>query len=167
MAEANLTPQRLRELLDYDPATGVFTWRMNSPRGGWMRAGKVAGTPHSQGYVFIRFDCQYYFAHRLAWFWLHGCWPEFHIDHVDGNRANNAAQNLRDVTQTVNMQNIKRAPRNSSNGILGASPHGKSGFCARIRIQGKTRYLGTFGSAEEAHQAYLRAKRELHAGCTL
>lgn len=86
-----LTVERLRELLDYDPETGVFRWK--EPRRK-CRVGEVAGSLRKDGYVKIQVDGRFYQAHRLAWLCVYGVWPSA-IDHIDGNRANNAIANLR------------------------------------------------------------------------
>lgn len=156
---------RVRELLDYDALTGVFVWRVH--RNNNARRGDVAGTLNL-GYVVIAVDDKLYRAHRLAWLWAHGAWPAGHIDHIDGNRANNALANLRDVSRNVNQQNRKNAKHNSTSGLLGVSwcaPSRK--WRAQIGVAGARMYLGRFATKEEAHARYLEAKRELHEGNTL
>ncbi len=88
------------------------------------------------------------------------------MDHLNGDASDNRLANLRDVPQEVNQQNQRRANADSKTGLLGASPRGPR-FQAAITTQGDRRYLGLFDTAEEAHQAYLTAKRQLHAGCTI
>jgi hypothetical protein len=132
---------------------------------GW-RAGDVAGTVNNNGYRLIRVGDGRYRAHRLAWLYTHGAWPTGEIDHINGIRDDNRLANLRDVTVSVNQQNRKRAASNGSTGLLGVST-AKARYRAAIALNGRTTYLGSFDTAEEAHAAYVTAKRELHEGCTL
>lgn len=109
-----------------------------------------------------------YRAHRLAWLWMTGKWPDNEVDHANGKRDDNRWSNLRDVPPTINRQNQRRAMSNSKTGLLGASWNARDRrFVARIKVGAKYRSLGGFDSAEAAHQAYLQAKRQLHPGCTL
>lgn len=161
-----LNARHVRERFHYDPATGIFTRAVTARR--W-RAGSVVTGTVSHGYVRIWVDGKQISAHRLAWAWMNGEWPRSDIDHIDGNRANNAWANLREVDRSTNLENIHRAKsHNRSTGLLGAYHSPSPGrFVSRIQVKGKTKTLGSFGSAEEANAAYLAAKRELHAGNTL
>lgn len=78
---ADMTWGRLRSLLDYEPATGLFRWRAHRRNG--VKPGDVARRKHSNGYITIRVDGCDYLAHRLAWFWVMGEWPAVTIDHRD------------------------------------------------------------------------------------
>src|SRR5690606_34614864 len=98
-----LTQQRLKELLYYDPETGIFT-RLVGRSGPRARAGDVAGSDNGKGYIRIYVDGRPYKAHRLAWFYMHGEWPE-EIDHRNGERADNRLSNLRPVTRQQNNLN--------------------------------------------------------------
>jgi hypothetical protein len=159
-----LTQERLKELLDYDQETGIFVWKEPITN---ISVGVVAGTLNDQGYLIIGLDNERYRAHRLAWFYVYGKWPDNQIDHRDHNRSNNRIKNLRDFTHSENNQNqICAQDKNKSTKLLGAYPNG-SGFMARIQVNGKDKYLGTFRSPEAAHAAYILAKRELHRGCML
>lgn len=164
MAKNDLTAQRLRELLHYDPETGVFTRRVSTSSN--AKAGAVAGSNDGKGYLRIWIDSCPYLAHRLAWVYVHGVQPTNHIDHIDGNPANNRIENLRDVSIGVNQQNRHTAQKNNKLGILGVKRHGKK-FLAQITVDGKRRSIGTFPSYEQAHSAYLIAKRQFHEGCTI
>lgn len=90
-----VTSERLREKLDYDLATGIFIWKDGGPRWRGPRSGTRAGGVDPNGYRYIRIDGIDYLAQRLAWFWVHGCWPEF-LRFEDGNKDNCAIGNLRD-----------------------------------------------------------------------
>lgn len=164
MAEANLTAERLREVLHYNPDTGVFTW-VRPPLRGHVKPGMVAASRVSNGYLRVKIDTQPYLLHRLAWFWVHGEWPVI-IDHLNGKPDDNRIANLRNVDHRINMQNKHIAASNSTTGLLGAGAHA-GGWRATIRFEGRNIHLGRFKSAEEAHEFYLKVKRRLHDGCTI
>jgi hypothetical protein len=171
MAEAILIPaltaERLRELLNYDPDTGVFTRKTSA---GGECAGKIAGTRRryrkTRIEIGIGIDYADYRAHRLAWLYVYGKWPVGHIDHKDGNPLNNAISNLREATGSLNGQNLRKARRDNKSGLLGVSPN-RLRWSASIKADGRKHHLGTFDTAEEAHAAYVAAKRKLHEGCTI
>jgi hypothetical protein len=158
-----LTAARLRELLHYDPDTGVFTWRVK--RRGTASAGSIAGTVND-GYVKIKVDGVRWGAHRLAWFWMTGSAPADEIDHQNGDHCDNRWSNLRQGTHADNMQNQITAQADNRTGLLGVRRRGKR-FGAEINANGVKRWLGAFGTAEEAHAAYVATKRELHPFGTL
>lgn len=149
-----LTRDRLLEVLDYNQETGIFIWKIKlSARGA---VGKKAGT-NTYGYNAINIDGVRYFAHRLAWLYVHGYWPKQEIDHIDRNRSNNSINNLRDVSRTVNALNNSPQLINSS-GVKGVT------FCkdrnqwqAQINIMGKNITLGRYQSLDEAAIAYKSA----------
>lgn len=164
MAGLNLTAERLRELLHYDPNTGVFT--NVAPRKRVVVGSKAGYLDSSNGYVKICLDYVRHYAHRLAFLYMTGAWPSAYVDHINGDTQDNRWANLRDVARQVNSQNMREAPSNSSSGVFGA--HRKRGkWSSHIRSNGKTVYLGVFDSAEEASNAYIEAKRKLHEGCTI
>lgn len=153
-----LTQARLKELLSYDPSSGIFR-RIS----GKAEVGTVRNRRRSIGV-----DYKIYLSHRLAWLYVHGVWPKGDIDHIDGNPLNNAISNLRDVSRSVNMQNVKRPRKDSQTGLMGASLDKRTGrYMSYICLDGATKYLGTFNTAEEANSAYMAAKRQIHPGCTI
>ena len=166
MTSSNITlsADQLRAILRYDQTTGIFVWLVRPSRRAF--AGDIAGYPASNGYTYITFERSKMFAHRLAWLYVTGMVPEVALDHIDGNRSNNRFANLRLAPGSVNQQNIRAATSKSLSGVLGASRQ-RDVFCARIVVNRKIIYLGTFVTAEEAGAAYLNAKRKLHAGCTI
>jgi hypothetical protein len=165
MAAPIITAARLRELVSYDPETGHFTARVTWPK---TPAGKRLGTIGPLGYVQMGLAYGKYYAHRLAFLYVTGEWPAGTVDHVDGERANNRWNNLRDVPHGVNVENVLRARKHSSSGLLGASWSTRRGhWTATVRVKGRNIYIGSFDSAEAAHTAYLEAKRRLHKGCTI
>lgn len=164
MTKPTISANELREMLAFDSETGVFTWRKRI--GTRAQAGAVAGNPTADGYMGIKLCRKSYLAHRLAWLHVHGEWPSKRIDHIDGNRSNNAIANLRDVSASVNSQNQKRARSDNKTGYLGVCEwDGK--FVAQIGLEGRIYKLGSFDAPELAHAAYLSAKRQMHTGCTI
>ena len=166
----------LHELFDYDEVTGVFRWRCDRTSGAQsriahVRAGGIAGSPNpGDGYRYIGIGRVLYAAHRLAWTRADGLHPSGEVDHINGNRDDNALKNLRDVPRSMNAQNVRHARRDSSSGLAGVfkSPNGcKLPFTSSIRHDGKLLYLGLFATDIEAHNAFISAKRHLHPGCTV
>lgn len=152
-------------MLSYDPNTGEFRW-LKAPGQRSDLIGSVAGGLGLDGYKKIRVDSTLYQAHRLAWLHHYGVHPNDDIDHINGVKTDNRIENLRDVPHAVNMQNIRRAHRDSSTGLLGVKVVGGRHFAA-IKLDGKAISLGGYDTAGEAHAAYVDAKRRLHEGCTL
>lgn len=162
-----LTAERLRALLDYDPATGVFTWVMRR-RG--VKFGSTAGTPHNAGYITIRVDGTPWLAHRLAWLYMTGEQPPEEVDHENGVRDDNAWTNLRAADPSLNQQNLKGPRRMAGRAVALLGAHydkTRGNYQAKIKIGGVLHHLGRFPTAEDAHTAYLTAKRRLHPFGTL
>lgn len=157
----NLTANRLRELLNYDPETGVFTWAITR-RG--CRKGSVAGCKMKHGYITIRLDNALYTAHRLAWLYTNGEWPAEQIDHINRDRADNRISNLRAVTNAENAQNQKT--RANKSGFTGVRKE-NSKWVAEIKVNYKPIRIGLFETPEAAHEAYVAAKRKFHTKSTL
>lgn len=169
MADAILTAERLRSLVDYNPETGEFIRKVTVS--GPARAGSVArGCIARNGYRYIGFDGGVYLAHRCAWLHVHGEWPDGMIDHVNGVRTDNRLANLRVVDHVLNGQNQRTCKRTSTtSSLLGVSRMcgGKDRFRARIYVGKKEVFLGVFDTEHEAHRAYIEAKRRLHPGCAI
>lgn len=165
MANAILTAERVRELLSYDPESGVLSWRFS--RSG-ISAGP-AGCASSIGYIYLTVDGTKQLAHRLAWLITHGEWPSEDIDHINGVRADNRLANLRAVPRYVNNENRRKVRAdNKVSGATGVTWHHHSRkWIARIHVRKKVHRLGLFDTVEEASAAYLEAKRRLHKGCTI
>lgn len=167
MADAILTAERLRELVSYDAESGVFT-RIKTDRRNTRYLGPIPHNPCGNGYAYIGVEGKRYPAHRLAWLYVQGRWPDDDIDHINGNRTDNRLSNLRAVSREVNNQNRRKTRSNNKCGLMGVSWHTHSRcWRARIMIRGKEIPLGHFDSKEQAYAAYLDAKRSLHAGCTI
>lgn len=168
MAEAILSAERLREVLNYEPATGIFTWKVRTSNR--VNIGDVAGAMLKTGYLSICIDSKFYRAHRLAWLYIHGDWPSADIDHLNGMRTDNRFCNLRDVSRSTNQQNLRKARgEKTHSGLLGVYRTDKvnNQWRACIKIDGKDVHLGNFRTKEAAHEAYLLAKRSHHEGCTI
>lgn len=162
-----LTQAYLLECLDYDPLTGVFTWKarpsghfatMNACKT-WntLRAGKKAGWDDSNGYWQVMINYKRYQAHRVAWLWMTGLWPKDEIDHIDGDPLNNCFSNLREATRSQNEAN-KPLRKTNTSGVRGVS------WCIRrkkwnsnIRINSVKKNLGYFSDINDARQAYEQA----------
>ncbi|SRR5229473_5448021 len=159
----NITQERLKELLHYNPETGIFIWLVRIAYR--IRIGDIAGY-NSEGCIKIMINGDNYYAHRLAWRYMTGEWPSALIDHCNTIRNDNRWKNLREATYAINNQNQRKAHKNNNTGLLGVRRSGKF-FQAEIKLHKKSHYLGTFTTPELAYEAYLKAKRDLHPGCTL
>ena len=158
-----LTQARLKELLHYDPETGLFVRKFS--RGG-TKAGSIAGTINGHGYVQICIDRKIYGAHRLALLYMTGEFPPQDTDHRNGIKIDNRFKNLRPASKMLNQQNRTKAHRNNPQGVLGVGKD-RNRYVARIKHQGKSIYLGGFDTIAEAGAAYQAAKRKFHIGATL
>ena len=158
------TIEHLRKSLRYNPHTGTFTWIWHHHRKDLV--GSIAGSAQSAGYWSIAIYNRKQLAHRLAWFYVTGVWPTQHIDHKNGVKTDNRIENLRKVTRAENLQNIRRATKANKIGFLGVCAH-QGKWLMQIMANGKRIRKSGFDTPEEAHQAYLKAKREHHAACTI
>ena len=157
-----LTQERLKSLLRYEPETGHFYWLVRS--GSRAKVGNIAGNKESIGYIRIRINNRGYLAHRLAFLFMDGVYPSEQVDHVNGVRCDNRWSNLRAATQAQNCHNLHGPTKNNrSSRFLGVSwDIGMKKWRAGIRVDHKSIYLGCHDSEEDAYTAYLSAKRELH-----
>lgn len=160
-----LRADEARSLLDLNVETGELRWTSAASQGRLTQ--KVAGGIANNGYRAIKIGRKSHLAHRLVWLIVHGEWPAGQIDHIDGNRTNNAISNLRCVTAAQNKQNIAVTGRKTLSGLAGATfiPGGsrrRDKWESRIKVNGKSTHLGHFDTPEEAHAAYVSAKRQVH-----
>jgi hypothetical protein len=161
-----LTHEALRQVLHYEPLTGVFTWMVRPSRR--TRAGDVAGTLDKDGHRVIKYQGRFYFAHRLAVLYMTGRWPTGIVDHRDTDPDNNRWDNLRDTDQVTNMQNQRRAMSSSKSGVLGVHWCAiKQRWIASIRLASGRTIRRHHKAIAEGSAAYLELKRQHHAGCTL
>lgn len=158
--------QEVRELLEYDPHSGIFRRKVSAGR--WA-AGTTVGSLDQQGYIEVSVKGYRTRAHRLAWLYVTGEWPCLEIDHINGHRSDNRFSNLREVSRAANMQNLQGPKSGNKSGLLGVWRDKRDGrFYSQITVDGGRRVnVGVFDTAEEAYAAYIKAKRELHEGCTL
>jgi hypothetical protein len=168
-----LTADRLRELLHYDPLTGLFTRLVRTCN--TVNVGDVCGYfSKKDGHLRISLDHHQYLGQRLAFLYMTGEWPANEVDYWDTDPANNRWANLRDVTTKTNSEN-KRVARvdNKSSGLLGVTWNAeKEKWQAQIGLRNddgsrRTKSLGRYDDKFVAHEVYLNAKRRLHAGCTI
>ena len=160
MAYRDVTAAQARAAFSYEPETGIVRRRAN---------GYAITGDNGAGYSRVYVAANRVYLHRLVWLLHHGVWPAGQIDHIDGDRRNNAISNLRDVSHAVNAQNEHRARRsNRSTGVLGVHfDASRKRYAATITVGRKSLALGRFNTVEEAQSAYLQAKRVHHAGCTI
>ena len=144
-----LTEIRLKELLNYDPSTGIFTWITKRGRG---RVGNIAGNSWKGKYLRIRIDGKLYWCHSLAFLWMTGILPST-VDHINRDGNDNRWINLREATIEQNAQNKSLTARNSS-GYIGVYRCYTTGrWSSQIRSFGKVHWVGRFDTPEEAARA--------------
>lgn len=143
---------RVSEVLNYDPATGIFTWTNKASR---LR-GRVAGRLGQDGYIVIRIDGTHVRAHRLAWAIHFSEWPSIQIDHINRIKTDNRIENLRLATQSQNNANRGHMPCNS-HGDKGVTRLPSGSWQAQIQVNKKNHYLGAFKEKSEAMAAYAAA----------
>lgn len=142
----------------YDSDTGFIINMKNTKR---KKVGDNLGWNHD-GYICILFNGKQERAHRIIWYIVYGEWPKNDIDHINGMRNDNRLVNLRDVTRSENMQNIRKCFKSNRHKLQGVSlVNGKYWF-SRISVNGKTEHLGSFKTAQEAHNAYIERKKVIH-----
>jgi hypothetical protein len=149
-----INQEELKRNLSYDPNTGLFTRLIVHCNR--VKVGSVAGTNTTRGYVDIRLYGKLYKAHRLAWLYITGKWPQAQIDHINGIKTDNRWENLREATPQENLRNLGIRSRNTS-GFKGVS------FCKRSNkwrasasVDNKYKHLGFYETAELASEAYER-----------
>lgn len=162
--ELPVTHERLLEVLRYETDTGFFFWRVR--RGRSALAGQKAGKLLPNGYVAIKIDQVAYTASRLAWFYIHGKWPEVYLDHVNGARSDNRLANLRECTQRQNGHNRGKTRLNTSGYKAAYANTQRPGkwyttfvYPGNIKM---TRVPGNFDSAKEAHEAHQALARKFY-----
>jgi len=155
-----LTQEIIRELLHYNPKTGVFTWRKRNREwfkndGGfkmWNKRfpGETTGCAEKSGYLQIGLFGKLYYAHRLAFLYMTGEFPTGETDHINGLKGENIWDNLRDVTRKENGQN-KAIHKNNTSGITGVHWSKSVGkWYAKIKVSGQEIGLGYFIDIDDA-----------------
>jgi hypothetical protein len=150
-----LSANRLRKLLKYAPATGVFRWRV---RKGRSNVGTVAGSIHPpKGYRLICIDGKIYPANRLAWLYMTGKWPKLEIGYINHKTSDTRWANLRAMTPS--QRGATSRTRNKL-GVRGVWITKSGKYVASIKVAGKKKYLGLFDTVEKASVAYARAAKD-------
>ena len=153
----DITQKRLKEVLDYNPETGIFTWV--KPTNWSIIKNKTAGYKDPKGYIKIQIDNIIYFAHRLAWFYVYGYFPENQIDHKNRIKDANWVDNLREVTNKCNARNRKIQSNNTS-GITGVYWYKKyQTWVSKIKNNQKNIHLGYFENFKDAVNARWEAEK--------
>jgi hypothetical protein len=157
-ARATVTAEYARKILNYDPETGIFTWRERPGR--TCVIGAVASAVQ-KGRNTVTLGGTRFQASNVAWLYVYGEWPDFEVDHRDRDKFNDAIGNLRSSTTMKNMMNMGKTARNTS-GFKGVSPHGDR-FVVWIRADGYKYYLGRFRQADHGAAVYRIAAAGMHA----
>jgi hypothetical protein len=153
-----VTQAALWRVAKYDPDTGIFTRRINTGRHDCHKAGEVMGTKTVIGYIIIGLGNRRYMAHRLAWLYVHGEWPEQDLDHINRDKSDNRMANLRPATRLQNMQNVAKHKHNTS-GVKGVCWHSqRNKWRAQINVLYRQKYLGLFDTFEAAVAARAAAE---------
>lgn len=156
----DLTANNVRDLLNYDQKTGVFTWKVDVAKN--RKVGQVAGSLSTQGYVVLTIGRKTYKAHRIAWLYVYGEWPSSILDHVNQCRNDNRIANLRLADAVLNGKN--RKPNKGRVGATGASfVKSRNRWIASIMVDKKRLHLGSFVNQADAVTAYAAAKEKFHA----
>lgn len=151
-----MTQKRLKEVLNYNEQSGVFTWKTAKAKR--ISVGDVAGCINKKGYITIRIDNKIYFAHRLAWLYVYGKMPNENIDHINQIKDDNRILNLREVDCAENNKN-KPMQENNTSGVTGVTWHKKAKrWQAYIQIDGTQKHLGLFASFSDAVDARKNAE---------
>lgn len=163
--ELLLQHNELIKMLYYDKDSGIFTWIVN--RGKTTKVGDIAGTLTKRKYIRIKINSIGYLAHRLAWFYVTGSWPENQIDHKDTIKYHNWFDNLRNVTNTQNKQNQQTAQSNNNSesnmcGVTYRKDNKKWRVC--LRIDRKLLHFGHFNTQLEAENKCIEMRRKYMEG---
>lgn len=151
-------PVDIRNFVSYDECTGEFRWAQNCGARG--RKGALIHNETDLGYCFVMFRGARYAAHQLAWWGVYGAKPIAEVDHINGDRADNRIENLREATREQNTRNAT-VRKDSTTGVKGVSPDGKA-FRARCWHDGKRHYLGNYPTVEDAANAVREFREEKH-----
>lgn len=157
--------KQLRDFLEYDSNIGELIWKQDYSK---FKKGTVAGSINGQGYRMVSFNKLSTGAHRIIWFLIYGSFPDGIVDHINRKRKDNRLENLRNISVGENNQNIDVMSRVGLGRLVGASfCKTKNKWQAKIRLNYKTTFIGYFDTEEEAHNAYLAKKREIHTASNI
>lgn len=151
--------ERVRELFNYDPLTGLLT-RRKRIKG--ARHDRPVGTPNNDGHLICRVDYTIYYVHRIIWLHFYGEPPPQLVDHINGCRSNNRISNLRPADFTGNSRN-RGLQKNNKTGFKGVHfSKNESKFKSSIKVGRQTLHLGYFDTAAAAGAAYEVASKRYH-----
>lgn len=154
----SITQQELKEILHYNPDTGVFTYKADSKL---VTAGNEAGWLDN-GYTRLKINGISYRCHRLAFIYMLGREPIGHVDHIDNLRCNNKWDNLREDAEKVNHWN-RNLQANNTSGIKGVHwDKRKERYIAQIQVHGKKKQVGAYKTVEEATTAIQAYREQVH-----
>lgn len=156
--ESAVSADLVRSILIYNAETGAFTWRVRRSKA--CKAGDEAGYVRADGYRYITLQGVKFFAHRIAWLYMTGGFPENPLDHINQNKSDNRWANLRETNHSDNAMNYGRRSDNTS-GFRGVSRYQNGPWVAQIFVRGRPIFLGRFDTAEQAAAAY-EAARAFH-----
>jgi hypothetical protein len=158
---------QIREIFYFD-SSGILFYKKDSGRWGRVKAGSIAGGKRFDGYLEVRLKERCFLVHHIIWALHTGAWPTEIMDHINGIRDDNRIENLREAGAQINCENKHIPQKNNKIGLMGVHKSRRyNGYLSKISVRGKHIYLGSFKTPEEAHAAYIAAKRMLHEGCTI
>jgi AP2 domain/HNH endonuclease len=166
MADRELiTQEYLHSIMNYDPDTGVFTWKWREDKPNNVNAafaGKAIGTITEKNYLQLTIDYGQYPASVIAWVYMKGIWPEGMVDHKNRNTLDNRFDNLRDSLGGQNQWN-RGKPSNNTTGFKGVCyDKSRDKYTVYIQANHKRHFIGRFDTPEAAHAAYCEAAHRLH-----
>jgi len=154
-----ITQEELKELLNYDQDTGIFTWKVSPAR--QVSSGDIAGTKRKDGYIQIKVDNELILSHRLAWIYMYGYLPKY-IDHINGQRDDNRIINIREVSNQQNSLNSKISKNNTS-GIKGVYwDKSRNKWVAKLFVNGKCKFCKRFDDMDLAKLVIEEVRNKYH-----
>jgi hypothetical protein len=142
-----LTQAELKEVLNYHPETGIFTWKKRTSNR--VKVGSIAGNVHNCGYIELKVNNNRVLAHRLAWLYEHGELPIL-IDHINGDKKDNRISNLRQASYSENAYNSKIRTDNKSGVRCVSWDKARNSWEVRVKLNGKLNHYGNYNDLEEA-----------------
>jgi hypothetical protein len=154
----NLTQERLKEILNYDPLTGKFTRiKTNSYK---LKPGCEAGSkPKKSGHIFIQVDKDLHLAHRLAWLYYYGEYPKRDIDHINGNASDNRIKNLRNCETHQNLFNRDKQKNNKSGYKNVSWCTAMNKWVVRLMIDKKYKTIGYYDNVDKANEIAISTRK--------
>lgn len=157
-----VTQERLKELVSYNPATGEFVWNRRKKGRQRGKVGAKLGRLGPYGYWQLTLDHKEYKAHRLAWLYVYGKWPDNQIDHINGDRLDNRIANLRDATHAQNLHNSKRSKANTSGAKYVYWDKRREKWLVQICHNNKQHHIGFYADFNEAKQVAIESAIKYH-----